>query len=222
MALFKAEECPICGRQIGAMEKTSVKYDKKYICKTCYGPIVDAGIFVFDIKKVPLEKLKEITGNAERQLVARRELEAQFTTTRHAGPNLEFDMDSRMFAVAKTSSLGAAKMKDYYSFDDVVDFELIEDGNTVSSGGLGRAVVGGVLFGGAGAVVGAVTGGKKTKQTCKELRLKITMNSIENPVVYVDFIHGAELKKDSQTYKQLAGQAQDAVSLFQIICNNAE
>lgn len=220
MALFKTEVCPICGRETGAMEKTSAKYEKKYICRTCFQQITDAGIFVLDIKKVPLEKLKEITGTAEAQLAERRELASRFHATRSAGPRLEFDMDARVFAIARPSSPKAEKIWDYYNFDDVIDFELIEDGNTVTSGGLGRAVVGGVLFGGVGAVVGAVTGGKKTKETCKELRLKVTMNNIDKPIIYADFLHGTEIKKSSPTYTGLMSQAQEAVAVFQIICDS--
>lgn len=45
-----------------------------------------------------------------------------------------------------------------HSFDDVLDFELVVDDNkTKGKNAIGRAVAGGLLFGGAGAVIGANT-----------------------------------------------------------------
>ncbi len=48
-----------------------------------------------------------------------------------------------------------------FEFSNLLNFELLEDGETITKGGLGRAVAGGLLFGGVGAIVGGVTGGKK-------------------------------------------------------------
>lgn len=55
------------------------------------------------------------------------------------------------------------------SFQDVNDFELKEDGETVISGKLGSALVGGVLLGGIGAIAGA-SGKKKNKKEMHKRR----------------------------------------------------
>lgn len=66
----------------------------------------------------------------------------------------------------------------WYNYEDILSFELLEDGETITSGGLGRAVVGGLAFGAAGAIVGGVTGGKKSKSLCTSLSIKISINDI--------------------------------------------
>ncbi|EPZ54444.1 hypothetical protein H477_3583 [[Clostridium] sordellii ATCC 9714] len=48
-----------------------------------------------------------------------------------------------------------------YNYKDIIEFELLEDGESITKGGLGRAVAGGVLLGGVGAIVGGVTGIEK-------------------------------------------------------------
>lgn len=83
-----------------------------------------------------------------------------------------------------------------------MDYELLEDGNTLTKGGLGRAVAGGLLFGGVGAVVGGVTGKKHGKSTCSQLQIKITVNNVSEPTEYITFI-SSEIKKDGMIYKTM-------------------
>lgn len=71
-----------------------------------------------------------------------------------------------------------------YDYSDIIDYELIENGETYkkSGNGLMRAVVGGALFGGVGAIVGAST----TKTTSQE-----KVNSL-----YINiFLKGGKLEK---------------------------
>ena len=76
---------------------------------------------------------------------------------------------------------------------------------------------GAALFGGFGAVVGASTGRKRAKATASRLQLKITLNSMADPVAYINFIRGGEFKKDGMVYKNLERSAQQCLSLFQIM-----
>ena len=92
---------------------------------------------------------------------------------------------------------------------------MLEDGNSIEKGGVGRALVGGALFGGVGAVVGASTG-HKHKATCSKLQIKITLNNMKAPVVYVNFIE-AETKKNGALYKMIYPMAQEALSVLSII-----
>jgi len=67
-----------------------------------------------------------------------------------------------------------------YKFDNIVSFTPIEEGhNQTKKHGITRAVVGGVIAGGAGAVVGAVTGGKNYDYIDK-LGVVITFKNNEN------------------------------------------
>ena len=41
MSIFKTEECPICGKLTKALQKTSAKFNGKFICKECYVKIIN-------------------------------------------------------------------------------------------------------------------------------------------------------------------------------------
>lgn len=68
-------------------------------------------------------------------------------------------------------------------------FELLENGETVTKGGIGRALAGGILFGEAGAIVGGITGKKTTRKVVDTFKIKITINNIDNPIEYIELIN---------------------------------
>lgn len=141
---------------------------------------------------------------------------AAFSPTKKIGSYLWVDDTNKKWCIPQ----GKLK-KTVYSYSDIMNFELIEDGNTVTSGGLGRAVAGGLLFGGVGAIVGGATGGKKTKATCSKLQVKIVVKNINSPVLYIDLI-AAEIKKDTPIYKEAIVAAQEIVAVLQIICSSID
>ena len=107
-----------------------------------------------------------------------------------------------------------------FDYDQLVDFELLEDGASVVSGGIGQAVAGGVLFGGVGAVVGGITG-KRNEQVCRELKVKMTVKGYKDPAFYINLItFPVEVKKDSLEYAALMKQAQAVVSKLQLIAES--
>ncbi len=110
------------------------------------------------------------------------------------------------------------KIKNIYSYSDILNFELLEDGNSLIKGGLGNAIIGGTLFGDVGAIVGS-NFGKKQISTCNLLQIKITLKNIENPVIYINLISN-NIKKDSMLYKYAFQKAQKIMSLFQIMYND--
>ena len=142
---------------------------------------------------------------------------AVFKPTKEVGTYFAVDEKSHLWAVGK-GLFPSLKNAVPYSYDDIVDFELIEDGSSIVSGGVGRAVVGGMLFGGVGAVVGGVTGKKKAKQTCTSLMVKITVNNTACPVEYIKLI-SAETAKNGFVYKAAFQNAQEIISLLQVICS---
>jgi len=103
-----------------------------------------------------------------------------------------------------------------YNFDDIIGFELLENESSVTKGGLGRAVVGGALFGWGGAAIGGITGQRKTQGICNSLILKITINNTQNPAIFVKLIN-TPTKVDSITYQNAYSNAHQAISLLQLI-----
>jgi len=72
-----------------------------------------------------------------------------------------------------------------YNFTDIIDFELVENGNKYKSqNGILRSVVGGATFGLAGAVVGASTAKKST--SINNMSVNIHINNIDEPLVIIN------------------------------------
>lgn len=68
-------------------------------------------------------------------------------------------------------------------FEDILSCEVIEDGDTVykktTSRTVGRAIVGGALAGGAGAIIGGLSGKEKEQKSVSKLELKILFRNNE-------------------------------------------
>jgi hypothetical protein len=90
----------------------------------------------------------------------------------------------------------AHKTEDF-SLKDVSGFEVIVDGQSAVN--VGGAVVGGLLFGGIGAIIGS--GAKKEK--IKSVDFLFKMNDFNRPTIRVSLVHGFGMKADSSEYKQL-------------------
>ncbi|NEZ80390.1 hypothetical protein EXM60_14685 [Clostridium botulinum] len=102
------------------------------------------------------------------------------------------------------------------NYSDILDFELIENGKTVATkGGLGRAVAGGVLFGGVGAIVGGTTGKKKSISSISGMKIKVVVNDMSNPNIYINIIT-TSTKIDSFIYRSSCDIAQRILSMLQI------
>lgn len=120
------------------------------------------------------------------------------------------------------SKKGQFRIKSYavsaniYDIEKITGYEIVENGNTVSSGGLGRAAIGALAFGGVGAIVGAATGRKKTKAVVDSLKIKITMNDLEVPVIYVDLIT-SKTKVESWVYRSAISKADNILASLDII-----
>ena len=139
-----------------------------------------------------------------------------FVPTNKIENYLYIDENKKQWCVPK--GVFKAKIENVYSYNDIVSFELIEDGNIVSNGGLGTALVGGALFGGTGAIVGSNIAKRTNKPTCTMMKIKITVRDSSNPLIYIDLL-SAEVKKDGSRYKTAFESAQEILSLLQIMCD---
>lgn len=142
----------------------------------------------------------------------------KFNITKKIGNYFYIDENHKKWTIPQGLLKNKIIQSKIYNYTDILDFELIEDGNSVSKGGIGRAIVGGALFGGIGAIVGATTGHKQ-KQTCSILQIKIILNSMNSPIEYITLIN-TEIKKSSNTYKLSFNIAQQILSVLQIICES--
>ena len=72
----------------------------------------------------------------------------------------------------------------------------------------------------AGAIVNGVTGKKKTKRVYTSLKIKVTVNDINNSTVYITFLDTAT-KKDGFVYKTKYKLAHECLTI-QLICDQQE
>lgn len=213
MGFFKFKrECAICNNETGL--KCYHIADDKCICRECFEK---SGISLLTpIKAMTEDDIKKAINNRNEY----KENLIKFNATKKIGTFIEFD-DNQKKWIIPYGNMGKKKYPKIYNYSDIVDFELLEDGVTITKGGLGAAIAGGVLFGGVGAIVGGTTGAKKSKSVCNSLKIKITINDINNPVVYINFIT-TETKKNSYMYQGIYNSAQECLSTLQLIYNNQE
>lgn len=84
------------------------------------------------------------------------------------------------------------KPSDVYDMVLQVDEEVISKSSSGMGGSLVGAAVGGVLTGGAGAIVGAVAGNNakhETKSGIRSISIKMAVNSPDSPLVVLDFLN---------------------------------
>ena len=144
--------------------------------------------------------------------------DVEFDVTKDIENYLYLDENKKKICIPTGMIKKKVDLTRVYNYSDILNYELLEDGNSVSKGGVGRALVGGALFGGVGAIVGGSTGHKQ-KQTCTKLQIKITLNNIDHPTEYINFII-AEIRKDNLIYKNAYSSAQKVLSALDIICNS--
>lgn len=96
-------------------------------------------------------------------------------------------------------------------FSDVISIDVIVDGNTQS--GLGEAVIGGLLFGGVGALAGAMIG---KKQYISGIDVVIHRRSISTPTYTFHFFNG-KTKANDPAVRSALKFAQDLNSIINVI-----
>ncbi|ASV67614.1 SHOCT domain-containing protein [Cytobacillus kochii] len=203
--------CAICDIDLNFdFANRRILANNEIVCANCLSKGQLSFKQFFRLKKVTVEEVKQGIQNAGHNIINFDE----FIPTKKISDYVHFDDKNKKWRLPKSIQ------QTVYNYSDIIDFELIEDGKTVTNGGLGRALVGGALFGGAGAVVGAVTG-RKTNAKCTILTVKVTLNFSETSSIYINFIE-RETKKDSIEYGNALNHAQECMSTFQIICNQQQ
>lgn len=200
MGMFgKKEPCIICSN-----EKAVLEVADGYVCRKC---LLAAGGHGGDSKEMTVSEIKR-----------KMEMAGEFVATKKIDHYFELDETHGLFRVPFTLALSLPGK--VYRCEDIIGFELLEDGNTLMKGGVGSAVAGGVLFGGAGAIAGSVIG-KKQKRVVNRLQIKITMNSIAEPAIIIDLVK-TKTNADSFIYRQTSTTAHEILSLLSVITKGSK
>jgi len=109
-----------------------------------------------------------------------------------------------------------------YNFSDLISFELLEDDSTITSGGVGRAIVGTIVTNNlVGGVIGGVTANRKTKKVVETLAIKLNVNDFDNPCIVIPIIT-KPTKVGSNEYKSAYNKAQKILSMLDLIAHNSD
>ncbi|HBF3279853.1 SHOCT domain-containing protein [Clostridioides difficile] len=215
MGLFGSKEnCCICG------EKGKQKIVDGWLCKDCFKKYAVAtfipgnnNLYCEMPTKAEVEKAIEL------KIISKKDSE-NFKATKKIAKFIEFDDDSKRFVVLNGFDRERMNLN-VYNYSDIIEYELLENGETVTKGGVGRALAGGALFGATGAIVGGVTAKRTTKAFIDSLKIKITLNNLSNPNVYVNLIQ-LKTKSNSSIYKMAYSSAQEILSILAIIVKDNE
>lgn len=112
-----------------------------------------------------------------------------------------------------------------YSYNQLVECELVEDGGTVTktsrASQLGGALVGGLIAGGVGTIVGGLSGKRKSSQKVRRVDLKIIVNDTRKPVHIVNFFD-YETDKGSIQYQNVMAKANHWYGLISVYIKRSE
>lgn len=211
----KSDRCPLCNEKMWLGNAAFRLNNAEKICTKCV--VLLSGVLKTDQAKLKDKSIEELQAMREALTNAKQDeekekqtLSSSFNATRALSDILLVDENNRLFARL------TKKPVDIYSIDSITGYELVENGISLSSGGLGRAVVGGLLFGGTGAIIGAVTGRKKTSELVYDLKIKLTTNDLNNPVIYISLIN-KPIKSNTAEYRGRIEAADTVLSSLDIL-----
>lgn len=152
------------------------------------------------------EAWKEENARIDAENAEKRRLENLFS------PNYKDDfvqVDEQHGLIRIRSGIGGSKL---YHSNEIRSYHYVEDNETVTKHhGIRRAIVGGALTGGVGAVVGAVTGKRKTKSFIGSAKLMITTSE---PKTYTLTVISKKTKTGSKDYMKAIEKVDNCLAIL--------
>lgn len=134
-----------------------------------------------------------------------------------------FAISTLGMSVAAEKALGLGKKKvgskEWFDFEDLVSYELLEDDAIVTSGGVGQALIGGFAFGSAGMIAGGLTGKRIQKKRIESIMIKVTLNDFSCSCIMIPLIT-KPTKTNSKEYQSAFTEAHKILSTLDVIAHN--
>lgn len=175
----------------------------------CYTMIADEGE-----KKNSIQSRLKSTDDFKKYLISKDfniSKELKFGTT-----IIVVDDINKKWSIHWTSTSFLLKEYPIFNYSQLLDFGVKENGNQIIQGRAGSALTGGVLFGTAGAIVGASR--KKEISQTFTLELNIVVNDLNINCINILLLKDA--KQNNPTYQTARTFVHEAVALFTYIQNN--
>ncbi|GEM_PF-612126 len=131
----------------------------------------------------------------------------------------------------KVLVLVGSSTREIFNYSDIIEVSYEENGSQLYTKSAGRtvggAIVGGVLMGGAGAVVGGLSGGSKQNKEIKNMDIKILLRSTSRTTCIlhfkdVDRVLKTKDETDRKLYETYVKNANQAKDILSIIIDNAK
>lgn len=229
--------CPICHKKISLMTaRIKLKKENTTICKDC---LINAGYDgsmktitnvsnMLTVKEIADKILFFKSNNNEidkKTLKSRSTLELEqkadpallikvsknyvksFKSTSEVMHYLKFNKDSGELLIRSTVLSSWRKS----NIRNIKNYEVIQNGKNLQGFGVGRAAAGAVLTGGIGLLIGFT----KKKEVVTELRLHLTLDSIDNPAFDFKLIT-SKTKTDSFSYKSSLKSLEELTNFFDV------
>ena len=179
-----AKKCVVCGREI-AFFSGKIKLIDGECCEQCWW---DAGFdtSVQSILSSEHYSSKEIIKIKEARK-QNEEIIRNFNPTKvikHAAGRVEFDDESRTFIVVDTRY--KEEKIDLFHYNQIDRHYLVKNTSRSISSDSGRASIGGSLFGGGGAVVGAMSN-MKVKSSSSGMQIQLILKDCYIDKTYIPF-----------------------------------
>lgn len=120
----------------------------------------------------------------------------------------------RIFDINENTGDFRVHNKEVINIREITSYELVQNDNVVSSGGLGASITGGILFGGIGALVGSQVGAKHARQKINIFRIKLLTTDFNRPVLYIDLMPFGKMYTDTLIYKSTLEKADKVLSVL--------
>lgn len=134
------------------------------------------------------------------------------------GNNWQFNIDTEKNLIAIGTTYPNTKLT-FFDFSQIIDCRIIENSKVVTGGGVGRAIAGGIIAGGVGAIVGVNS--KKNKNIINNLSIDIITTNLENSVFTMKIIDcPIDINQNQLFYNQAIRFANDVYATVQSIINN--
>lgn len=112
-----------------------------------------------------------------------------------------------------------------YDYKDVLSCELYEDGNSINKTSrmsqVGGALIGGVIFGGVGAIIGGLSGKTKTTNSINRIDLRMVINDSQSPIHDINLLN-IETSKSDIVYKSSIEKARRWHGILTVIIKRAD
>ena len=177
--------------------------------------VVAIGIYLIYRRAKKVERIINEKTESNLQNINNKLLEIGFETTNEIkvfSTAIRIDIPKKLIAICFPAYLEVKVIK----FSDLIRCETIQDNSTIFSGGIGRAVIGGILAGGAGAVVGATT--RSSQNVVSDMRINIITNNIAEPLLTIKLID-SQVERNSPIFKQVIEFAEKVQATMESIIN---